>query len=228
MNKALVFAVVVVFSTTMVPGCLSTGRSPSNTVDTFYRLLTEGNFGEAYRLVSEKDRNYRSAAEFEGEDASSRDLKRLIWAKTKWKVENEVVADGKATVTVSLRTPNVGCPLGKSLGVALARVRAGNGEDTIIDTTQDQVLSELRNGKVEYVTATKEIHLVLEDENWRILFKWEEEDTIRRTLIRALQLGSEDKIDLAIAELKKVLEADKNNRIAKDYLEILQGRGAAK
>lgn len=221
MNKALIFSVVVLF-TAMVQCCVSPSKSPSHTVDMFYSFLTDGSFVEAYRLVSEKDRNYKSLAEFEGENNPSRELKRLIWAKTKWEVENEVVTDDQAMVTVSLNTPNVGAPLGQSLARTLFNAQVGNKEDNIIERTQDQVLTELRDGKVENVTTTREIQLVWEENNWRILFGWEEEDIIQRTLIRAIQLGSQDKIDLAIIELEKVLEVDENNRIAKDYLEMLK------
>ena len=200
----------------------SGSQTPEDTVDQFYKFMNIGDFKSAYQLVSKFDKDYKSLKEFEGPDDLSKNTKKHFWSLVSYQIKKAEITGERASVPITINMPDVGSKLGKKIGEGLSSPGVFENEYEAIKEIRNGVLKDLELNNLGFIKINNEIEILLENGKWKIFFNWANEAVVRNGIIKAIELGKNNKIDEAIIELKKVLEHDKDNQIAKEYIIILK------
>lgn len=221
MNKTIILNLIIM-SIFLITSCYNYPINPDIVVNEYYKCLENGDFRKAYQFLSESDQNHMSFSKFEGKEDSSFKIKKEFWSLVRWKIKNVKINDDKAKVSIFFNMPNIGAILGDNIGMTLSDLDKFKNEGNAIQNIKKGILENLKKGNIDYYSLDDEIELVFEKGRWKIFFNLEVKEEIKKSIVKAIKYRNENKIDLAISEVKKVLEIDENNKIAKEYLEILR------
>lgn len=113
--------------------------------------------------------------------------------------------------------------MGKEIAQYLVRINYQNsGEKELgLEERNELLLNKLMKGDFEDITFSETVQVVKQDNQQRIYLNLERDNVIFQLIQEAMAYGKDNKNDLAIEKMKKVLAIDPDNKIAKQYMEIM-------
>jgi len=204
------------------PNCVYSSQA-TRSLEQFYSSLQAGNFYSAYLLLSSEDQRQITIADFTGKTESQRLLNQKYWSRVKYKIVSSSEINGKSVINVELTAPNLGEILGEEIAQNLIRINFQNsGEKELgLEERNELLLNKLINGEFEEITFSETVQVVKQDNQQRIYLNLERDNEIFQLIQEAIAYGKDNKNDLAIENLEKVLALDPDNKIANQYMEIM-------
>lgn len=189
-------------------------NQPQETVTSYYTELSSGNFEKALSYISEKDKILIDVSNENSED--HKEIITTLYKFSSWKIRSVKKQNDDMTITVDLKTPNVGEIMGVNVANHLSDV---NSSFSTTDEVWKNTLNILKKGEFDYINITQDLDLVCEDDSWKISFNIAKEKNVIEIIKSAVKLHSEKKYEKAVLKLKEALNLDKDNTLALNLLE---------
>lgn len=205
----------------MITACYA--KTSQDIVKTFYESLQQGEFKNAYSLLSSEDKSLITLEEFTGRTKAQKLLKKKYWENSKISIERESSVENTIVVEMEITSPNLGEILGEEISGSLISILHDQGKTEIFDEEQNAslMLNRLEGGKFNYVTYKEVVYLLKEENRQKVFLNYKRNHEISQLLQEALEYGKSSKNALAIEKLEEVLAIDPDNVIAKQYMDIL-------
>lgn len=199
-------------------GCIFHHNTPVRIVDSYYSAMQSGDFEKASKYLSYKDLEYLKKNH---SDSLLLEFKKAYWNAIRWKIKTHDVKNDFAVVTLSVFSPDLGENIAKNIAhIVMSNNESFEGENST--NIRMAILKDLRQENYRFIEHEQKITLIKENDNWKILLNLENDFMMQQELLKALKLGSDNRLEEAIIKLEKILIFDQNNKIAKEYLNIIK------
>jgi hypothetical protein len=204
------------------PNCVYSSQA-TRSLEQFYSSLQAGNFDKAYSLLSSEDQRQITLADFTGKTESQRLLNQKYWSHVKYKIVSSSEVNGKSVINVELTAPNLGEILGEEIALNLIRIiyQNSNEKELGLEERNELLLNKLMNGEFKDITFSETVQVIKQDHQQKIFLNLERDNEIFQLIQEAIAYGKDNKNDLAIEKLEKVLALEPDNKIANQYMEIM-------
>lgn len=212
---------IFVLTTSCAHSSQATG---AGAVEQFYRFLQSGNLEKAYSMLSKNDQEYITSGDFIGDTESQQLINKKYWSHAKYKILSIRRISDNIAIKVELTTPNLGEILGEEIADSLIKI---NYENSRVERFDEQkrtslLFNRLYNNEFSYITFNETLHVLTEGNQQKIFLNLKRSEEIFKLIQEAIWYGKENKYDLALEKLKKVLALDPENSLANQYIEIIQ------
>ena len=160
-------------------------RTPEETVRRYVRAVYSRNYAQAYRLVSNADKQYKSQEEYLRENvsfsgAAQRLADQLASYITFGKTRTEFHGD-RATVVLGLNLPDGNDPQIRELFLDFEEVRLQALSDDERQRLAEKLREANQHGELPFIFGEERFELAREADGWKIFLNWAEAILVRFT-----------------------------------------------
>ena len=194
--------------------CNFFGPGPKDILTKYLNSYNKGNYGDAYALLSAKDKNFKNQKEYEAE-FSDNPYAKIFAGKISFNVKNVNVNGSTAEATVETTYPDLSKAMGDLMGVAFASAFGGKKDNKEMEK---MIVEKLKGKSLPMTTSTQKFDLVKDKEGWRVFLNWEGQKKAKEISEQAAQLEKNKKFEEAKAKYQEAISLDKNNETVQGKL----------
>ncbi len=211
MTKIIRPAVLLIL---VVTSCNFFGASPKDILAKYLTSYYKGNYGDAYTLLSAKDKNFKNQKEYETE-CNNNFFSKLFAGKISFNVKEIKMNDDNAEATVEITGPDLGKAAGDIMGIAFASAFSGKNDERAME---EMIAAKIKDKSLPMTTAMQTYDLVKDKEGWRVFFNWEGQKKAVEISEQAAQLEKSKQFEDAKAKYQEAVSLDKNNKTVQGKL----------
>jgi hypothetical protein len=189
--------------------CQAGCASPKDALKQYLDALNQGDYVQAFGLISSKDKQVKDFQAYMSESSSQRSALRLALAsKVSYSIKSAQKKGDQATVSVDLNTPDFDAVyaeiFGSNLGGAKADRKAIN-----------RLLAETyKKTKMPMLKTNQAFTLYKEEDGWKVFLDWEKEKKVEDIIAQGEQLEKDGDWQAAKDKFEEALKLDSSNGLA--------------
>lgn len=225
MGKMKLSVVIVFFVSFAVFACDKASQAgPKEVLSSYLDAHLKGRSEKAYSYISSEDKAVKDLQTYIKENDLSKDIpfSKYLMRKCSYKILELDQSENEASADVEMTIPDLSAMLGSIMMTALT-ARPGSDPEKEI---KEQMAKKLEKGNVPLTTTKNSMHLIKENDGWKVLMDWrtakieeEKRQKIQTLLAEAKELKKAKKLNGAVEKYEEVLELDSEMIEAKSGLE---------
>ncbi|MFQ5881742.1 MAG: cytochrome c oxidase assembly protein [Candidatus Methylomirabilales bacterium] len=161
---------------TFATAALSAERTPEETVRRYIHAVYSRNYADAYPLISDADKKYKSREEYLRENVSfagpARELAAQLASYIEYENPRAAIEGDQATVVLRLKLPDGNDPKLRELLLNFDEERLRVLPEVERQTLQEKLAQMHQRGGVPVIVGQERFELVNEVDGWKLFLNW--------------------------------------------------------